>query len=100
MHYIFDWDPRKESTNIRKHEVSFRLATTIFRDKNQLSLFDIEHSDQDDRWITLGIDQNGTLRVVVHTFEHLSESSCRIRIISARKATENETDQYNSGDVL
>lgn len=94
MNYIFDWDPRKERKNIRKHKVNFWQAATIFRDPNQLSLFDDEHSDYEERWITMGIDQNGILQVVVHIFEPLSEGACRVRIISARRATSAETNQY------
>ena len=56
MHYNFNWDPAKEKANISKHKVGFRKATTVFRDPNQLSIYDQEHSDDEDRWITIGID--------------------------------------------
>jgi len=52
LRYQFDWNPEKERQNIRKHRISFRHAATIFRDPNQLSIFDDAHSDQEDRWIT------------------------------------------------
>ena len=94
MRYKFDWDPAKETKNIRKHKVTFRRAATVFRDPNQLSVYDQEHSENDDRWITIGIDSNGVLRVVVHTFKQIAESLCEIRIISARKATSKEARQY------
>ena len=90
----FDWDPAKERGNIRKHRVPFRQAATVFRDPNQLSLYDEEHSADEDRWITIGLDSLGVLRVVVHTFRQVEEELCRIRIISARKATKAESDQY------
>jgi hypothetical protein len=96
LRYKFDWDPAKEKTNIRKHKVSFRRAATVFRDPNQLSVYDKEHSEYEDRWITIGIDSGGVLRVVVHTFKQI-ESLCEIRIISARKATSRETRQYREG---
>ena len=80
MRYEFDWDPVKERANIRKHHVSFRQAVTAFRDPNQLSIYDEEHSEDEDRWITLGFDSAGILRVVVHTFEQVEEALCRIRI--------------------
>ena len=54
MRYEFDWDPVKERQNIRKHHVSFRQAATVFRDPNQLSIYDEEHSEEEDRWITMG----------------------------------------------
>ena len=94
MNYFFDWSPTKEQQNIRKHRVSFRQAVTVFYDPNQLSVYDEEHSAEEDRWITLGIDSSGVLRVVVHTFEEIDELSCKIRIISARKATNNEVKEY------
>ena len=95
LRFQFDWDTAKEARNVQKHQVNFRRAATIFRDPNQLSLFDDEHSDQEERWITLGLDSGGILRVVVHTFEQVSEDQYEIRIISARKATLSESQQYN-----
>lgn len=74
MRYEFDWDPNKEHANIRKHGLSFRQAASVFRDPNQLSMFDEGHSEKEDRWITLGIDSTGILRVVVHTFEQVDEN--------------------------
>ena len=66
MRYNFDWDPAKEKQNTRKHKVAFRRAATVFRDPNQLSIYDEEHSKDEDRWITIGIDNGGILRVVIH----------------------------------
>ncbi|MGB3311911.1 MAG: BrnT family toxin [Nodosilinea sp.] len=94
MRYSFDWDPTKEAANLRKHGVSFRQASSVFRDPQQLSVYDEEHSQQEDRWITLGIDNRGIVQVVIHTFEQLDPSLCQIRIISARKATRAEILQY------
>ena len=95
MRYEFDWDPNKERANIRKHGLSFRQAASVFRDENQLSKFDESHSEKEDRWITLGIDNTGVLRVIVHTFEQVDENLWRIRVISARKANLDETKKYN-----
>jgi uncharacterized DUF497 family protein len=97
LQYNFDWDLAKEKANVSKHKVGFRKATTVFRDPNQLSIYDQEHSDDEDRWITIGIDSSGVLRVVVHTFNQVTGSSCEIRIISARAATSRETRQYREG---
>lgn len=99
MHYNFDWDPAKEKQNIRKHKIAFRRAATVFRDPNQLSIYDEEHSEDEDRWITIGIDSGGILRVVIHTFEQVDEDLCEIRIVSARKATSAEANQYREGDI-
>ena len=95
MRYDFDWDSNKERANIRKHGLSFRQAASVFRDPNHLSRFDERHSEKEDRWVTLGIDSTGILRVVVHTFEQIDENLWQIRIISARKANLDETKKYN-----
>lgn len=94
MRYYFDWDPNKARANRKKHGVSFEQASTIFLDPEMISVFDTEHSEDEDRWATMGIDSNGILLVVVHTFQQLDADSCRIRIISARKATRKESKQY------
>jgi uncharacterized protein len=95
LRYEFDWDPNKERANIRKHGISFRQAASVFRDPNQLSIFDDTHSQKEERWITLGIDSAGILRVIVHTFDQVDKNLCRIRMISARKANPKETKKYN-----
>jgi len=94
LRYNFDWNPTKEKQNIRKHQVNFRIAATVFRDPYQLTLYDEEHSENEDRWITIGLDEKGILRVVIHTFEQTDKYSCLMRIISARKATFNEQKYY------
>ena len=94
MQYKFDWDPHKASVNIRKHKVTFWQAATVFRDPQHLSIYDEEHSDDEERWITLGIAGEGLLLIVVHTFEQLDAENVSIHIISARKATASETAQY------
>ena len=98
MRYTFDWDPVKERANNRRHRVSFRQAATVFRDANQLSISDEEHSDAEERWVTIGFDSAGVLRVIVHTFEQLEEDICLIRMISARRATSAEEKQYRKAN--
>jgi len=92
--YQFEWDPRKARQNFSKHSVAFERAATIFLDPMSLSEFDEEHSQTENRWITLGLDRTGTLLVVCHSYHEETESSARIRLISARKATKNEVKQY------
>lgn len=98
MRYEFDWDPEKDRSNLRKHGVSFRRAASVFRDPRQLSLFDEDHSEQEDRWITMGLDSTGMLRVVVHLFEQRTPDMIWVRIISARKATVVEEHQYREAN--
>ncbi len=92
--FHFEWDPRKATTNARKHRVSFERAATIFRDSEALLLYDGTHSDSEDPWITLGMDSEGQLLVVCHTWRETGEGAARCRIISARKATKAEARQY------
>ena len=97
MRYDFEWDSRKAKSNFRKHQISFEKAATVFRDPNLLSIPDEEHSRTEERWLTIGMDETGTLLVLAHTFKNLSVSVCQIRIISARKATKREEEQYERG---
>ncbi|MCR4304339.1 MAG: BrnT family toxin [Gallionella sp.] len=94
MFFDFDWDANKARGNFQKHKVSFWLATTVFRDPLAITIFDDEHSDDEDRWVTLGHAENGHLLVVIHTSEEVSETELRIRIISARRAEREEIHDY------
>ena len=94
MRYYFEWDPDKADLNIRKHKVSFQRAAEVFKDPHAISIFNDEHSQEEDRWITMGSDYNGRILVVSHTFSRIDEGSFRIRIISSKKATKNERKQY------
>ena len=94
MEYTFNWDPKKAAVNFRKHGVSFERTATVFRDPRAISIPDEEHSEDEERWVTMGLDTSGGLLVAVHTFEELDAARCRIRLISGRKATKKETRQY------
>jgi len=94
LNYNFEWDPGKAKKNLAKHKISFQRASTIFLDPFALSIFDDEHSIDEERWITLGKDSNGILIVVSHTFRKIDLNTCTIRIISARRATRKEGRQY------
>ena len=98
MNYNFEWDPHKARFNYRKHEVRFEKAATIFRDPRALTIFDPDHSDHEDRWITMGISKTGRLLIVCHTFQELNNDSVSIRIFSSRKATKKESSLYK-GDL-
>ncbi len=92
--YDFDWDTGKARTNLAKHGVSFRLATSVFRDPLALTLYDDEHSEQEERWVTLGQAENGQTLVVIHTARWLKPTEIAVRIISARKADPAEYRDY------
>ena len=89
----FEWDENKNRANIKKHGFSFAEATHIFRDPNALYMPDPDHSESEERWLGLGSLRNLTL--VVTVFVDRSESNEQIiRIISARKASKAEKQQY------
>jgi len=94
INYTFEWDPRKAHDNRDKHDVAFDEAATVFRDSKALSIYDTDHSETEDRWITMGISEKGRLLIVIHTFRKESEDVVTIRIISSRKATKQETKNY------
>ena len=97
MRYEFEWSVKKAKTNVQRHDISFDRATTIFRDPHLISIPDGRHSESEERWITIGLDESGILLVIVHTFVKVEVDSARIRIISARKATKNESKTYEEG---
>lgn len=92
--YEFEWDEAKAISNARKHGVEFPEAMDVFLDPLALALYDEDHSQDEDRWISMGRSRNGRLLVVVHTFTDTSPRSATIRIISARLATRKEQEQY------
>lgn len=94
MIYNFEWDPVKANTNIEKHKINFEEAAAVFRDPNALTIFDPDHGQAEDRWLTIGISNNGRLLVVCHTYQRFDRSTAVIRIISARRATKTESQHY------
>jgi uncharacterized DUF497 family protein len=96
MQYNFEWDPLKAKSNTKKHKVSFERAAEVFLDPFMLSIFDEAHSETEDRWITVGKDTNDVALLVIHTFKEVDSENCRVRIISARRATKKEEKQYNT----
>jgi uncharacterized DUF497 family protein len=89
----FEWDSEKEKANINKHGITFEHASYVFADPFALNKYDDEHSIEEDRWVLLGKSINEVLLVVVHTFKD-DDSIEYVRIISARKATNNEQQSY------
>lgn len=89
----FEWDEQKSAENERKHGVSFGEAQTVFYDENAREFFDPDHSEEEDRFIMLGL--SACLRVLVVCHCHRQDET--IRIISARKAdTEEEKDYWET----
>src|SRR2546426_11237450 len=94
LRYTFEWDPAKAKANLRKHRIGFDRAAEIFLDPLATSIFDEEHSEHEERWVSLGKDRRGNVLVIIHTFSEVSVDECKIRIISARRANKRETRQY------
>ena len=89
----FEWDDRKSVVNRRKHGVSFEEAKTIFYDERALLVADPDHSQDEDRFIILGLSSALRMLVVCHCYREENEV---IRIISARRANRPERSDYES----
>lgn len=88
----FEWNQSKNRINKRKHGVSFEEAETVFADEHALLIDDPEHSDEEDRFVLLGLSAAIRTLVVCHCYREKDEI---IRIISARKADRSERNHYN-----
>jgi hypothetical protein len=86
---IFEWDPGKARANLRKHRVSFEEAATVFADPLAMTYPDPDHSDSEQRFITVGLSSEGQLLIAAH-----ADRNDRIRIISARRTTPSEREHY------
>ncbi len=94
VHYRFEWDQNKARINLAKHKISFEEAAMVFKDAHAISIPDDEHSQTEERWITIGMDESTRTLVVVHTFVSMGNTECLVRIISARKASNKEQQIY------
>ena len=91
MAYVFEWDPVKATTNIPDHGVTFDEASTVFGDPLALLMFDPDHSEDEERYVLLGMSTQQRLLVVA-----FAERPPRTRLISARRATPQERRRYES----
>ena len=95
VHMIrFEWDTAKAVTNIKKHGVSFEEAKSVFFDDFAVQFFDQENSDTEDRFLMLGMSNETNLLLICHCER---DDGNTIRVISARKATKNESKNYQRG---
>lgn len=90
----FEWDETKNKFNRSKHGIWFEEAQSVFDDPSSRVFLDLEHSEEEDRFVIIGISATGWLLVVVHCYR---EPDSIIRIISARKATKKEEKFYEEG---
>jgi uncharacterized DUF497 family protein len=87
----FEWDDRKAATNLKKHGVSFEEAKTVFFDERAKLIDDPDHSEDEERFVLLGISSALRLLLVCHCYRSKGNV---IRIISARKAISKESKSY------
>jgi uncharacterized protein len=95
--YSFEWDPAKVRENAAKHGIAFELAASVLQDPLALTVYDEDHSETEERWVTLGCAEDGKLLVVIHTFKDSGATGATVRIISAREATRQERNNYEQG---
>ncbi len=89
---VYEWDPAKAAANLKKHRVSFEEAASVFLDPQALTFLDPDHSEEEERDITIGRSARRRVLFVAH-----GERDGRTRIISARRATRRERRQYEEG---
>jgi uncharacterized protein len=90
-HIRFEWDKKKDEQNQKKHKIGFEDAKTVFYDPAALLIHDPYHSEDEERFIIMGMSQSLKILVVCHCYRSNEEI---IRIISARKAEKGEIKQY------
>ena len=93
MELTFEWDENKAEANFKKHKVGFEEAKTIFNDPLLLTFQDFEHSNGEQRQLSIGLSARGRVLIVVHT-----DRGKNIRLISGRKATPNERKIYEQSN--
>jgi uncharacterized DUF497 family protein len=87
----FEWDDEKAASNLKKHHISFEEAATIFNDPKVATIHDPDHSEDEERYVSIGMSVIVRLLAVIHTYRKE-----RIRLISARKATKAEKKKYEN----
>jgi uncharacterized protein len=95
--FQFEWDEAKAAANECKHSVTFELASSVFYDPQMLTVADLEHGESEERWFSVGIARNGVLLAVVYLWSEADAAAIKIRLISARGATQAEYRQYEEG---
>jgi uncharacterized DUF497 family protein len=92
--FQFEWDEIKAAANVRKHGVSFELASTVFNDPRLVTIADLEHSEAEERWFSVGCASDGALLSIVYLWWESDPGTTKIRLIMARQATRNEIRHY------
>ena len=94
MKLIFEWDKNKANANLRNHKINFEEAKTVFNDPHLITFSDKIHSNDEERFISIGVSNINRILLVVHTEIVTTEDEILIRIISCRKPTTSERKIY------
>jgi hypothetical protein len=86
---VFDWDPKKARSTLRRRNIGFEEAAGVLDDWRQVTVEDVEHSTSEPRWRTIGLSDQGRVLAVTWTVRE-----GRVRVISARRATKRERYVY------
>ena len=92
--FQFEWDEVKADANARKRGVTFDMASTVFHDPRLLTVADVEHSESEERWFSVGCASKGVMLSVVYLWSDTDPTAINVRLISARKSTQAEDRQY------
>ena len=91
MPLVFEWDEGKAEQNKAEHRVDFEEGKSVFNDPFSVTVSDLEHSSEEQRWVDIGLSNRGRALVVWYT-----ERGERMRIIGCRRATRSEQRQYEA----
>jgi uncharacterized DUF497 family protein len=91
MRFVFEWDLEKAKIDFEKHGVRFEEGMNVFDDEYSITCYDYTHSEDEDRFLDIGVEKNGKVLVVCYT-----ERDDHIRIIHARKANKEERRFYEN----
>jgi len=94
---IFEWDRDKHLSNIRKHGITFKVAAKAFFDPNAVTVDDDEHSQEEDRFILIGMNEHDKMITVCHCYR---DDGNVVRIISARPPNQYEKQVYDEGGIF
>jgi uncharacterized protein len=93
----FGWDPEKAAYNLREHKVSFEEAKEVFADQHALLTLDVDHDEEEERWLIIGQSRKMRTLFVVFCERIHGDNGVTYRLISARKADRDEIQEYHDG---
>ena len=92
--FQFDWDEAKAVGNLHKHGISFELASSVFSDPRILTIANLEHSELEERWFSIGSANNGAMLSVAYLWKESESGQIETRLMTPRRATAREVRYY------